>query len=351
MGRFILMRAAAACALAITIVPSNAAYRDPLDVPAMQSGLVARSAMVGVATSGGKVTAVGRRGNILVANDAGTAWTQSLSPVSSDLVAVHFPSAQHGWAVGHDGVILHSGDGGRSWVKQFDGRAAAKATVAHYREAGSGRAGADALLADAQRYAGQGPIHPFLDVWFEDEQKGFVVGAFGQVFATEDGGKSWIPWMDRMDNPNSLHLYGIRGSADGIYVVGEQGLILRLDKEKGRFVALSGTYQGTYFGLVAEHGTLLVFGMRGNAFRSSDNGLSWNKVNTNLNEGITGGTRLADGRIVLVSQGGKLLVSNDGGASFTLRKAAAPNAFAGVAATRTGIAVVGAQGVGFEKLK
>ncbi|RJG14491.1 WD40/YVTN/BNR-like repeat-containing protein [Massilia cavernae] len=351
MGRFILMRAAAACALATAILPCHAAYQDPLDVPARQSTLVARSAMAGIATSGSKVAAVGRRGHILIANDAGTTWIQSPSPVSSDLVAVHFASERHGWAVGHDGVVLHSGDGGRSWAKQFDGRAAAKTTVAYYREAGSGQAGSDALLADAQRYIEQGPIHPFLDVWFEDEQKGFVVGAFGQIFATEDGGNSWIPWMDRMDNPNSLHLYGIRGSADGIYVVGEQGLILRLDKEKRRFVALPGSYQGTYFGLVAEQGTLLVFGMRGNAFRSSDSGRTWNKVDTRLSEGITGGTRLADGRIVLVTQGSKLLISNDGGASFTLRKAAVPNAFAGVAAAGTGVAVVGAQGVGFEKLK
>ena len=31
-------------------------------------------------------------------------------PVSSDLVAVAFPTPQQGWAVGHDGVILASAD-------------------------------------------------------------------------------------------------------------------------------------------------------------------------------------------------------------------------------------------------
>lgn len=32
-------------------------------------------------------------------------------PVSSDLVAVSFPDAANGWAVGHDGVVLKTSDG------------------------------------------------------------------------------------------------------------------------------------------------------------------------------------------------------------------------------------------------
>ena len=42
-------------------------------------------------------------------------------PVSSDLFAVHFANASKGWAVGHDGVVLASSDGGQSWTKQLDG--------------------------------------------------------------------------------------------------------------------------------------------------------------------------------------------------------------------------------------
>ena len=45
-------------------------------------------------------------------------------PVSADLTALHFANAQQGWAVGHEGVVLHTPDGGASWTLQLDGRRA-----------------------------------------------------------------------------------------------------------------------------------------------------------------------------------------------------------------------------------
>ena len=39
------------------------------------------------------------------------------------------------------------------------------------------------MLREAEPFAAQGPDKPFLDVWFEDENKGFVVGAFNLISA------------------------------------------------------------------------------------------------------------------------------------------------------------------------
>src|SRR5262245_35617679 len=90
---------------------ATAVFRDPLDVPAQVMIKAARSVLVGVTHApGGRWMAVGRRGHILYSDD-GSSWNQALVPVSVDLVAVHFPTKQQGWAVGHGGVILHSADG------------------------------------------------------------------------------------------------------------------------------------------------------------------------------------------------------------------------------------------------
>ncbi len=35
-----------------------------------------------------------------------------------------FSHAAKGWAVGHDGVVLHTSDGGESWRMQLDGNQA-----------------------------------------------------------------------------------------------------------------------------------------------------------------------------------------------------------------------------------
>ena len=41
-----------------------------------------------------------------------------------------------------------------------------------------------------------GPVNPFLDVWFENENNGFVVGAYGMFLRTTDGGKTWKTQLD-----------------------------------------------------------------------------------------------------------------------------------------------------------
>ncbi|MCV2219133.1 WD40/YVTN/BNR-like repeat-containing protein [Thauera sp. Sel9] len=365
-------------AVALPGVPAPSAFRDPLDTPAQPSALAASSRLIAVAAAGAGAVAVGPRGHILYAEASVQQWTQAQVPVGSDLVAVHFPTAQLGWAVGHDGVVLHSRDGGHHWHKQLDGRQAAQRMLEFYEAEVAARGGTatavaseaeaaseseseagaalERALSEARHFAEDGPVHPFLDVWFENERQGFIVGAFGLIFRTEDGGESWTPWFHRVDNPMGLHLYGVRGGGPGqsVYAVGERGLILRLDHDVGRFVAVPGDYEGTYFGVLPGAAATLVFGMRGNAYRSTDDGRSWHKVDTGTRAGIPAGAALAAGRVALVSQGGELLLSTDHGASF-VRKAgerARPGALAGIAALgENGIAVVGEHGVGAEILQ
>src|SRR5690606_7527154 len=133
--------------------------------------------------------------------DRGASWSQASVPVSSDLVSLTFASPKKGWAVGHDGLVLFSADGGKSWTRQLDGRQASRQAVAHYREH-KNEAGVDVVLKREERImedAELGGAPPFLDVLFDDERNGFIVGAFNRIFRTEDGGATWVPWMDRVD--------------------------------------------------------------------------------------------------------------------------------------------------------
>ena len=162
-----------------------APWRDVLDTPAQKSPLAPRGLLNGLARAGKRVVAVGQRGHVLLSDDAGKSWQQADVPVSADLVAVHFPDAEAGWAVGHDGVVLHSTDGGRTWVRQLDGRSLGDVLVAYYE-----RSGDEKWLGEAKRFAAQGAENPFLDVWFHDARNGYVVGAFGLVLRTADGGET-----------------------------------------------------------------------------------------------------------------------------------------------------------------
>ena len=67
-------------------------FRDVLDTPALESAFAAKSLLNGVAAAGKRLVAVGQRGHIVYSDDGGKTWNQAKVPVSSDLVAVSFPT-------------------------------------------------------------------------------------------------------------------------------------------------------------------------------------------------------------------------------------------------------------------
>lgn len=317
----ILALVAAGLSLAAS-APATTAWRDVLDTPALRSPLAARGLLNGLAQAGRRIVAVGQRGHVLLSDDGGQRWEQASVPASSDLVAVSFPDERNGWAVGHDGIVLASRDAGESWTRQLDGRSVGALVAAYYERQDAATLGidvqrAEALRDEARRLAAQGAENPFLDVWFENERKGFVVGAFGLILHTADGGASWQPWLHAVDNPKGLHLYAVRGIGADVFIVGEQGLALKLDRSANRFRAMELPYKGTLFGITGSDRALVVHGLRGTVLRSTDGGRSWQPVATGLQVGLTASTRDAQGRLLLVSQAGHLLASADDGATFT----------------------------------
>ena len=329
---------------------ADARFVDVLDRPSAPSALAAKRLLLASAVAGDRLVAAGARGHIVFSDDGGTTWTQAQVPVGADLTALTFVDAMHGWAVGHEGVVLHTADGGATWALQLDGRRANDLVLAHVRRLAAGDPAAyEALLAEAERAHGEGPSRPFLDVWFADANEGWVVGAYNLIFRTTDGGATWTPWTERTDNPGFYHLYGIRGSADGVYVAGELGLALKLDAASGRFVALATAYDGSWFGALATDGLALVYGLRGTAHRSLDGGATWQPVDTGVTASLTSGQVLPDGRVLLCSQAGDVLVGDAQAEAFVRVPLPSPSSCAGIAAAGDALVLSGPRGVRVER--
>ena len=313
-----LHRALLWAAVAWAALAAQAAFKAAPEVAAQKTSLAQRAPYNALALAGPRIVAAGQRGHILYSDDGGKNWTQATVPVSSDLSALCFVNARQGWAVGHEGVVLHTADGGATWARQQD--------------------------------AAREPDRAFLDVYFETEKKGYAIGAFGLLLRTEDGGAHWTPF-EQVDNPKSLHLYAMRPAGGALFIVGEQGLVLKLDAEGRRFAAVPLPYQGTLFGVAGTPAMAIVYGLRGNAWRSTDGGASWTQVPTGIGAGIAAGTVREDGAVLLASQAGHLLVSRDQGASFSRvqRQGAAP-VFALASAGASGVALAGIGGVRMETL-
>jgi photosystem II stability/assembly factor-like uncharacterized protein len=260
------------------------------------------------------------------------------------LTAVFFADERNGWAVGHDGVILASDDGGATWKLQLDGKRANQAIVddlSRKPETETTRA----LLTEARRNVEQGADKPFLDVWFANATTGYVVGAYNLIFRTDDGGVTWTPWFDRTDNPKLLNLYAIRPAAGALFIAGESGLVLKLDPGAQRFRSLDTGYAGTLFGVTGDAGNVIVYGLRGNAFRSDDGGKTWKKTDTSLPASIVASST-GSNAIVLADVGGRMSRTQDGGRTWQPLQVVPPMMVAGIADAGSGrFAVVGMRGV------
>ncbi len=169
--------------------------------------------------------------------------------------------------------MLHSRDGGETWEKQLDGLAVGRlALEAARNQLDQVKTETDKIaqqLASAQLLVDDGPDKPFFDIYFEDDQHGFIAGAYNLFFRTENGGKTWQPWMTHVENPDELHLYDICKAGDALYMAGERGLFLRSNDGGDRFTAVSTPYDGSFFGLLAYgKGNVVIFGLKGNAYYS-----------------------------------------------------------------------------------
>ncbi|MBN3788512.1 hypothetical protein G3N94_16625 [Burkholderia sp. Ac-20353] len=326
-----------------------------MSTPAMKSALAARSPLLAAAHAGTRIVAVGLRGDIVYSDDDGKSWKQASVPVSTDLVALSFSSDKQGWAVGHGGVVVHTSDAGATWVKQMDGARFSALTLDYYQKMADRDPSPEVRHAyeQAKALGTDGSTQALLDVHFDSDTTGFVVGTFNRIFRTEDGGKTWTPWMERTENPREFHFYSIRSDGTRTLLTGEQGMVWLIDPAKERLVPMQTPYKGTLFGSVLAGSNIFVFGMRGTIFRSSDGGTSWDRVSAPGEAGITGGVALdaSGSRLLLVNQAGFALYSRDGGKSFEAVKFSHPMPYFGVGAGLQGeLVLVGPVGVRVESL-
>ena len=109
--------------------------------------------------TGGQAWAVGKNGLILHTNDGGRNWEKQASGTTQPLSAVSFADDRVGFVVGSGGIILATRDGGLSWKMQSSG-------IKDY----------------------------LLGVQALDETKAYAVGAFGTFLSTSDGGTTWMKY-------------------------------------------------------------------------------------------------------------------------------------------------------------
>lgn len=302
----------AGIALLVSFPASAADAPDTLKQEAAKSDLASISMLSAVGYAGDRLVAVGVKGHVVLSDDAGKNWRQAEHvPISVTLTGVCFNNAKDGWAIGHRGAILRTGDSGETWKLQYDGFRAAESIYSALKEAES----EDAFYGEMM--VGDGADKPFLEIRCLGEERAAVVGAYGFAFTTTDGGDTWEPSVDVFEGTGQMHVYGMVSVNDGLAMAGERGALFVTNLDMTGFRQLPSPYDGTYFGITRTRGGQLVaYGLRGHAYWSDDGGDSWREAGLVTNQSLTAGTELKNANILLVENSGRGWVSRDGGRSF-----------------------------------
>lgn len=291
--------------------PSEVEFRDPLNIAASEQINPLDKPLIGSSQYENTVVMVGPTGLILASADAGATWKQADVPVQSDLVAVDMVSVTKGWAVGHDSVILVTIDGGMTWTKQFDGLLAAEQFKNYYENLiDNGDVQAVSALELIELNYRDGPGLPYLDVWFENEAVGVVVGAFGNIAHTDDGGSTWLPLTHRIDNEAGLHLNSVAGVGDNVFIASERGTVFKLDRETDTFDIIETGYPGSFTGITGDENQIIAYGLRGTAYRSTDDGTSWQELTGFPHSTINDAVRRLNRGFVFSNQAGDLVFTD-----------------------------------------
>lgn len=140
--------------------------------------------------------AVGENGTILHTRNGGITWEAQSSPTHL-LFDICITSKDKGFVVGDRGTVMHTLDGGMNWNPQ-DSRTAECFGGTHFVTSQKGWAVAEAGVILHTTNGGavwlpqkSNTTQDLLAVYFIDDKTGWCVGSAGEIVHTTDGGKTW----------------------------------------------------------------------------------------------------------------------------------------------------------------
>ena len=183
--------------------------------------------------------AIGNDGVITTTTDGGKTWVLSTdaprSEIANKLVRVRVSDDGVAWTVGEMGALLQSTDYGRQWERRRPEQDTAwndLAVLGNGQIRVVGEFGQMLHSADGGQswVEHQAPVESSLmAIAFRDEQNGVVVGLEGVVLTTADGGQNWLA----VDSGVTEHLFDVAWDAARArwVVAGDQGVWLTADAD------------------------------------------------------------------------------------------------------------------------
>ena len=238
---------------------------------------------------------------------------------------VYFMDNQNGLVVGDGGLMLVTSDGGKTWEKkEIDMRPPGAEQRPGGRPGGGPPGG-----------FGGGGSAPLYNIYFVNENVGYITGGRGTILKTEDGGKTWARKMARSDTPGrGGRRGGMRANLMGIqminettgFIAGSENTILKTtdggetwvgSSERARVGETRNNLENIWF---VSPTTGWVIGSFGTLMHTADGGETWEKRNAGFDNNLFGIHFVDENTGWICGQEGLILHTNDGGATWNQQK-------------------------------
>lgn len=240
---------------------------------------------------------VGTKGTIIHTTDGGKTWIKQESGTEKNIFSVSFADAKNGWVAGEYGTLLHTSDGGEHWESQtkeidkmlngvcfVDARngwvVGEFGTILHTTDGGEhwkGQRCKDIETVSDMMSFDWKPMPALYEVCFINKSKGWIVGMDGIILKTENGGKQWRKLETGFDTP----LYGIAIKGEKGWIVGKEGYYL-LSEDGGETWEIKDDVIKTRFWLrdvaFSDENNGWIVGATGTVVRSIDGGKNWELI-------------------------------------------------------------------------
>ena len=286
-------------------------------------------------------------------------WKQVNSGTEAHLYGLHFVDGKYGWAVGTDGEIILSKDGGKTW-ESGQGTSLPKATFTevNFSTPNNGwlvsigkvyytSTGGNSWNVQHQLRGTRGRPPGILDLHFVNTRDGWAVGGVDSkgtstILKTQNGGIKW----EKVRNPSDKHLWGVYFvDTEHGWTVGEMGEILRTQDGGKRWERQQSRVEQPLFAVYfvdQKHGW--VVGANGLILQTVDGGLTWDRQKNPLKQALrdVAFQNATDGWAVGAE--GLILHTTDGGTTWNRYDSPTPNNLQDIFLVKNSGWIVGAKG-------
>jgi len=272
------------------------------------------------------LVALGSFGIVVTSGDGGRTWKANFDEKQKELASISFFDSDHGVAVGEEGTILYTVNGGTTWQASESGFKAFLNGVSMLGPTVAVAVGTEGLAlrtvdgGKSWKASVTGMDVYLYSVNFVDERSGLAVG-YSAILATGDGGITW----ERRPLPAGVGdclLFDVAYADKSVVAaVGTTGTILT-SSDGGRTWAYRPSVATRILHSIAwsdaQHAT--VVGDRGTILRTSDRGLTWTETTSGTDRNLTGVVYVNDRQGFAGGENGTLLSTLDGGRTWAAER-------------------------------